>query len=264
VHPEILSLGPLHIRSFGLMLALSFLVGAALALGEARRKGIDETRLVNLILVILVTSIAGARAMYVGTHLAEFAGRPLAALALWEGGLTLYGGFAAGTLGGFLYMARAGLPPHLTADVLAPPFALGYGIARIGCFLNGCCFGLPAGAPWGVVFPAGSAPDLQFPGQALYPSQLYNSAAGIGLFLLLLWLRPRLKAPGQLWWGFVVLFSLIRIPIDQTRYYEPSAYLARWGGFGLTDSELLGFGLIVLGSVMFAWCGRRARGADGR
>lgn len=259
MYPEILALGPFHIRSFGLLLAAAFGVGAWLSLGEARRKGLDETKVVNLILVILLSSMLGARVFYVFTHWPEFANDPLAILRVWEGGLTLYGGLVLGTVAGFAYMARVGLPMGVTADVIAPSVALGTGIARIGCFLNGCCFGIPGHLPWCVRFPPGSPPDAEFPGQLLHPSQLYNAAAGVGLFLLLLWLRPRLKSPGQLWWAFVALFSLVRVPIDATRYYEPSAYLVRWGGGGLTDSEFVGIGLLLAGLIGFFLAGRKPR-----
>jgi phosphatidylglycerol:prolipoprotein diacylglycerol transferase len=257
VLPELLNFGPIHIRSFGLMLALAFVVGAWIALGEARRKGVDESKLLNLVLVILVASIVGARGFYAITHPAEFAGDPLGAFRLWEGGLTLIGGFVLGTAAGFAYMRYAGLPMHLTADVLAPSVALGSGIARLGCFLNGCCFGVPGHEAWCVRFPANSAAGMQFPGQALQPSQLFNAGAGVVLFFVLLWLRPRLKVPGQLWWSFVLLFSLVRIPIDQTRWYEPSAYVIRWGERGLTDSELVGLVLALLATGFLIVLGRR-------
>ena len=220
--PELFSFGPFHLRTFGAMLAVAFLVGAWIALGEARRRGIDETKLLNMVLVILVASIAGARGFYVWTHPAEHAGDPLAAFRLWEGGLTLIGGFVAGTVAGFAYMKIAGLPFGATADTVTPSVALGVAIARIGCFLNGCCFGLPGSAPWCVRFPSGTPPDLAFPGAHLHPSQLYNTFAFFALFGLTLWLRPRLKGDGQLWWLFVILFALVRFPIDATRYYEHS------------------------------------------
>ena len=257
--PELFSFGPFHVRTFGLMLALAFVVGAWLALGEARKKGVDESKLLNLVLVILVASVVGARGFYVITHAAEFSGDPLGAFRLWEGGLTLIGGFVLGTAAGFAYMKFAGLPFGPTADVLAPSVALGSGIARLGCFLNGCCFGVPGHEAWCVRFPAGSAAALQFPGQTLEPSQLFNAAAGIVLWLVLLWLRPRLKVPGQLWWTFVLLFSLVRIPIDQTRWYEPSAYVVRWGARGLTDSELVGIGLSLFSIVVLALLSRKGR-----
>jgi hypothetical protein len=73
--PEVFHLGPLHLRSFGVMLALAFLVGSWIALGQARKRGLDESKLLNLVLVILVSSIVGARGMYVLTHLSEVCGR---------------------------------------------------------------------------------------------------------------------------------------------------------------------------------------------
>jgi phosphatidylglycerol:prolipoprotein diacylglycerol transferase len=255
VLPELLHFGPFHLRSFGVMLALAFLLGTWIALKDARRRGLDESSVLNLVLVILVASIVGARGMYVVTHLAEFAGRPLAALAIWEGGLTLYGGLVLGTLAGFAFMARVGLPLGTTADALTPGVALGAGIARIGCFLNGCCYGLPSGLPWAVRFPAGSPPDLQFPGQALHPSQLYNSFAGLVLFGVVLWLRPRVKSPGRLWWTFVVLFLVVRIPIDETRYYEPSAYVWTSPLGPVTDSNAIGLAFLLVALVFWLRAG---------
>ena len=260
--PEVFHLGPLHLRSFGVMLAVAFLVGSWIALGEARRRGIDESKLLNLVLVILVSSIAGARGMYVLTHLPEFAGRPLNAIALWEGGLTLYGGFALGTIAGFAYMWKAGLPLGTTADVLTPSVAFGVGVARIGCFLNGCCFGVPGDSPWCVRFPAGSPPAAVFPGLPLEPSQLYNAAAAFGLFGLVLWLRPRMRAPGQLWWLFLALFMLVRIPIDATRYYEPSAYVLNSPFGPVTDSNVIGAVIFVVSVALFFLAGRAARKAE--
>jgi phosphatidylglycerol:prolipoprotein diacylglycerol transferase len=258
VLPELFSFGPFHLRTFGLTLALSFLVGTWLSLREARRRGIDETKLVNLVLVILVASIVGARGFYVATHPAETAGDPLAFFRLWEGGLTLIGGFVAGTIAGFAYMAKAGLPMGATADTVTPAVALGVGITRIGCFLNGCCFGVPCDLPWGVHFPPGSPPEAIYPGQALHPSQLYNAFAFFALFALLLWLRPRLKGDGQLWWLFVILFALVRFPVDATRHYEASAYVLRLGPWAITDSELIGIALVVVGTFFFVRAGRRA------
>jgi len=263
VYPELFSFGPFHLRTFGVLLSVSFLVGTWLSLKEARRRGIDETKLVNLVLVILVASVLGARGYYVATHAAETGGDPLAFFRLWEGGLTLIGGFVAGTIAGFAYMRIAGLPPGATADTVTPAVALGVGLTRVGCFLNGCCFGLPGHAAWCVRFPAGSPPDLQFPGQALHPSQLYNAFAFFAIAGLLVWLRPRLKGDGQLWWLFVILFVLVRIPIDATRYYEHSAYVLRRGGGGLTDSELIGLVLAAVAAVLFVRAGRRTGPAAG-
>ena len=100
MHPEILRWGLLRITSYGLMLAVAFLVGTWLALREARRLRLDEDRLVSLILVVLVAGVLGARALYVLEHIEEFRGSYLSVLALWQGGLTLYGGIVGGIAAG--------------------------------------------------------------------------------------------------------------------------------------------------------------------
>ena len=105
MHPEILHWGVLRITSYGLMLAIAFLVGTWLALRESRRLGLDEDRVVTVILVALVAGVVGARALYVAEHLRDFRGTYLSVLALWQGGLTLYGGIVAGTVAG-LFVAR--------------------------------------------------------------------------------------------------------------------------------------------------------------
>ena len=106
MHPELLHWGILHIRSYGLMLAIAFLAGTWLALLEARRRGLDEDRLVTVILLTLVASILGARALYVLEHIGEFRREWGSVLALWQGGLTLYGGVVLGTMVGLAAARR--------------------------------------------------------------------------------------------------------------------------------------------------------------
>ena len=100
--PDVFSWGVLHVRSYGLMLAIAFLVGTWLGLKEARRLGLDPDHLVTVVLVTLVSSVIGARLLYVLEHIGEFRGQWSSMLAVWQGGLTLYGGVVAGTLAALL------------------------------------------------------------------------------------------------------------------------------------------------------------------
>ncbi len=254
--PELFHFGPFHLRSFGVMLALAFLAGTWIALKEARRRGLDESYLLNLVLVILVASIVGARGMYAVTHTAEFDGRPLAVFAIWEGGLTLYGGLVLAILAGIAYCRWVGLPLWPVADTFAPAVALGMALGRVGCFLTGCCFGLPSKLPWAVHFPPHAYGSLQFPGEALQPSQLYFTVAELIILGVLLAARHRLRVPGQLWWLFVMLDSLTRYLIDFTRYYEPSAYIAP----GVEMSQAISIALFFVGLAMFLFLGSRETG----
>jgi hypothetical protein len=106
MHPEVLHVGFLHLRSYGLMMAIAFVVGTALSLREARRLSLDEDKVVNVILVTLVASVLGARMLYVLEHLGEFRREWTSVLALWQGGLTLYGGVVAGTFAGLVAARR--------------------------------------------------------------------------------------------------------------------------------------------------------------
>ena len=198
MHPEILHWGVLHIRSYGLMLAIAFLVGTWLALREARRLGLDEDRIVTVILIALVAGVVGARGLYVLQHLSSFRESYVSVLALWQGGLTLYGGVVLGTLGGLIAARRMGLPMWVVADALTPSLALGTVLGRTGCYLNGCCYGRPTELPWGVVFPHDSFAGLEFGSVPVHPTQLYFAAAGAGLFLLAWGLRRRVRVPGVL------------------------------------------------------------------
>ena len=250
MYPELAHWGFVHIRTYGLMLALAFLVGTWLGMREAKRLGLDEDRLVNVILIVLIASVLGARALYVLEHIQEFRREWGSVIALWQGGLTLYGGVIAGTIAGLLAAQRLGLPMWTVADALAPSLALGTGIGRVGCFLNGCCYGRPTTLPWGVHFPPDSFAGLEFGNAAVHPSQLYFAAAGVILFALLWGLRRRMTVPGVLFWTFIVLFGLVRIPLDMTRAYEPEAVVLHLSASDVTESQMSSLALALLGSLM--------------
>jgi phosphatidylglycerol:prolipoprotein diacylglycerol transferase len=257
VHPEIFHWGFLHVRSYGLMLAVAFLIGTWVAVRESRRLGLDEDKIVTMILVVLVSSVLGARALYVVEHIQEFRREWGSMLALWQGGLTLYGGVVAGTTAGLVAAKRLGLPVWTAADALAPSFALGAAFGRVGCFLNGCCYGRPTQLPWGVVFPPESFAGLEFGPAAVHPSQLYFAVAGLALFGIAWTLRRRLTVPGTLFWTVIVLFALVRIPLDLTRAYEPEAVVAHAGAIDVTESQLTSLALALFGTLMILRLRRR-------
>src|SRR5215831_7123800 len=189
MHPELWQWGPIHLRSYGVMLAVAFLVGTWIATREARLLRLDEDKLVTVILIALVSGVLGARLLYVLEHVDEFRREWGSVFALWQGGLTLYGGVVAGALGGLLTARRLGLPMWVAADALTPSVALGTMFGRVGCFLNGCCYGRPTHMPWGVVFPPDSYAGVEFGNAPLHPSQLYAAFAGLVLFFVFWGLR---------------------------------------------------------------------------
>lgn len=261
MHPELLHWGVLRITSYGLMLAVAFLVGTWLALRESRRLGLDEDRVVTVILVALVTGVVGARALYVVEHLRDFRGTYLSVLALWQGGLTLYGGIVAGTVGGLFVARQTGLPMWVTADALAPSLVLGTVFGRVGCFLNGCCYGHPTRLPWGVIFPADSFAGLEFGPVPVHPSQLYFALAGLVLFLVGWLLRRRLTVPGLLLWTLIALLALVRIPLDLTRVYEAEAMVVDLGLVRISESQVTSTAILLFSLLMIARLLRESRPA---
>lgn len=250
MYPELFHWGFLHVRTYGLLLAVAFLVGTWIALREARRLGLDEDHLVTVILVTLVASILGARALYVLEHIGDYRQSWGSVLAVWQGGLTLYGGVAAGTIVGLWSAKRLHLPMWTVADALAPSVALGTGFGRVGCFLNGCCYGRPTKLPWGVVYPPDSFPGLEFGDTPIHPAQLYFAVGGVILFVILWALRRHLRTPGVLFWLFIILFGAMRFFLDFTRAYEPAAIITQFGTTPITQSQAISVVMVLFGILM--------------
>jgi phosphatidylglycerol:prolipoprotein diacylglycerol transferase len=259
VIPTLFHIGPLEIHSYGLMLAVAFIVGMQVALSEAGQRKLDEGRLSALCLWIMVLAIAGSRLLYVASHHESYAGRWGDAFKLWEGGLTMYGGFLAALGGSLLYLRRHRMPVLTVCDAFSPAIALGSGITRLGCFLNGCCFGRPCHLPWAITFDPDSFAGTTYPGVPLHPTQLYLALAGFASFALLWSLRRRLTRPGQLFFLFLLIESTSRFVIDFFRHYEPGGESIRVLGAQLSLTQVLCLGLAAL--AIGGLAGRSARRA---
>jgi phosphatidylglycerol:prolipoprotein diacylglycerol transferase len=246
MHPEIARFGPLHLKFYGLALTLSFLIGTFVSLRRARKVGVSEDVMVWLSLVVLVLAVAGSRALYVFTHLEEFSGGPLSYFRLWEGGLTMYGGLVAAVVGGIAFLKTQRQRVWQVVDIVAPALALGEAITRLGCFMNGCCFGTPSRLPWAVRFPGDSFAAMVFPGVAVHPSQLYSAAGALVVFFVVLWLDRRRTYEGQLFWWCVLLLSLVRFFVDFTRHYGEGDYVGKLDALSFNNNQLIAVILIIV------------------
>ncbi|HTY08726.1 MAG TPA: prolipoprotein diacylglyceryl transferase [Candidatus Edwardsbacteria bacterium] len=252
--PDILTIGPLTLHSYGLMLAIAFLAGTAVIQRLAKPRGMDADAILDFALVVMVAAIVGSRAFYVLSHLDDYRANYWSMLAVWEGGLTFYGGVLLAVPAAILFMRRRKLPLWPLADLVAPAFALGVGFGRLGCFLNGCCFGRPSTLPWAVRFPANSAAGATL-GCPVQPTQLYESLFGFALFALLLCLIRKKTFPGFMFCLFIALYAVWRFGLDFLRWYEPSQYTA----LGLTNNQWVSV-LLLAGSAVTAWVLSRPRG----
>jgi phosphatidylglycerol:prolipoprotein diacylglycerol transferase len=261
MYPTILRIGSLGLHSWGLLLAIAFLVGIAVAYRRAQTRNVRPQKIVDLAVVVIVAAVVGGRIAFVLGHLPDFRETPLEVFAIWRGGMTFYGGAILAFVAGVLYVKRHKLNVWQVADIIAPSLAFGLFLARIGCFLNGCCFGEPTQLPWGIVFPYGSyAEQIYGSGVHIHPTQLYSSLAGLAMFFLLFWMEKWWLFDGSLFWRFVIMYSLWRIYVDVLRYCEPST-LHRIGGLTVTESQLISAGLLVVSAIMLLLLSRAKRRA---
>jgi phosphatidylglycerol---prolipoprotein diacylglyceryl transferase len=197
------------------MLMLAFLAGTAVAVRLARLRGISSEHVLDLTAIILVAGIVGARLLYLALQWSYFRENPTHIWRLWEGGLSFQGGLVAALLAGAVYCHRRGLSFQAMGDVIAPGAALGYAIGRVGCFLNGCCYGAPTDLPWACQF---HDPPITGPlTPPSHPTQLYASLASLVMFGLLLGIFRRQRVTGQVLWSYLLFYAVYRFAIEFLR-----------------------------------------------
>lgn len=231
--PVLFSVGPFEVYSYGLMLAVAFIVGIIIVTREAPKQGLDEDAIFTLSLLVIIAALIGARAGFVLQNLSHFAKHPKEILMVEEGGLSLHGGLVFAVLAGFWYTRRKELNFGKVANLVAPVIALGTAIGRIGCFLNGCCFGKEAVPPWGLSF-AGELP--------VYPIQLWESGLCFLLFLGL-WKYRHNRRSGELFLFYIIGYSLIRFFIEFWRWGNPIF-------LGLTLAQWVSLGLVAMAAII--------------
>ena len=206
----IIHLGTLEISTYAVMLSLGACFGFWMTTREAERKGQDVVEVLKLTALAFAAGIVGARGLVWLASPEIYGQRPFSSIfLLWDrSGMSFFGGLALAAVAGVLYGRARGLDLWEIADTLAFAFLPAMAIARLGCFLNGCCYGKATAAPWGIV--AGGAPNTVNFDIPSHPTQLYEAAAALLLFALLRRMRPRRRFAGQLAVSFLVGYPLFR------------------------------------------------------
>ncbi len=255
MHPVLFHIGPVAVHSYGTLLMLGFIAGILLCGREAKRLRLPDELAVDLGLWVLVGSIIGARGLFVALNWGDFAARPQEALFVWQtGGLSFHGGLLGGIVAALLLGWRRKISFWSIADMAAPGIALGYAIARIGCFLNGCCYGAPTSPRWaflGVRFPL--FPDSNIMTEPSHPTQIYSALGSVLIMAVLLWARPRFPARGQLFLLYLALYSVLRSAVEVLR----RGYTAQVAFDGVTQAQVLSAVLFVAAICGIVWLGRK-------
>ncbi|MGB9698401.1 MAG: prolipoprotein diacylglyceryl transferase [Thermodesulfobacteriota bacterium] len=212
MYPVLLKIGSFTLHTYGVLLAIGFLLAVLVALKEARRVNIDPNIVMDLAFYILISALIGSRLFYVLTNWDEFRDEPISIFLFWRGGLVFYGGLIFAFIVGFWYVKKKRLKFTPLADLVAPSIPLGQAIGRLGCFSAGCCYGKPAEIPWAVTFrdPQTLAPR----GIPIHPTQLYESLATFSIFLILIIMRRRDHFQGKLFWYYLLFYATARFIIE--------------------------------------------------
>jgi phosphatidylglycerol:prolipoprotein diacylglycerol transferase len=232
ISPNIIEIGPLQIRWYGLMYVLGFLASYFLIAKQDKAKhlGLQGAQLQNLVFFLAIGLIIGARLGYIFfyqfSNLGDYISDPLEIIAVWHGGMSFHGGLAGALLGGILFCRLNRLPLWEVGDTVIVTAPIGIGLGRLGNFINGELFGRPGSVPWAMVFPDGGPTPR-------HPSQLYEAALeGVLLFIILWSVKDRPARPGSLVCLFFGGYGILRFFVEFFRQPDPQLNLL-WGLFSM-------------------------------
>jgi len=233
MYPEICTIGPFTVYSYGLMLALAFMASIALARIQAKRENISQDLIFNFSFLIFVSGIIGARIFYIIENAGYYIKRPIDIIMLQQGGLSWFGGLTFSIVCGIIYLKKKRVLVYKIFDLIAPFLALAQSIGRVGCLLNGCCFGRVS--KFGIYFPVHNA--------VIIPTQIYSSLALVLIFIILRFLQDKPHREGKIFFAYLLLYSLKRFFIEFWRADNPSVL------FGLTLFQALSIIIFCLSLV---------------
>lgn len=218
MRPVLFHIGSFPVYSYGVMLFIAFMAGVFVARAEMKRRGLDGSYIYLIASVAAITGVIGARIFYILGNLDTFSGNWGQVFDLNMRGLVFYGGLALAVPSCLLLVRSLKLPLGAVADAVGLAMPLSLAIARVGCFLNGCCGGKPSGLPWAVTFPGSST--------SVHPVQLYEIVLDLAAFALLLWARKRLRRDWDLFLLSLASYGLIRFVMEFFRVHtDPNAAL---------------------------------------
>ncbi len=256
MYPIVFHIGSFAVHSYGVMMALAFLAGLWTATLRARREKISGERVADVTLWLMVGAILGARIVYVTTYWKqEFADQPFSEIFMIQhGGLVYYGGLIGATIAGMIYIHWKKMPLWKTADVFAPSIALGSVFGRIGCLLNGCCYGRACSLPWAISFPADN--PLHPPTTPVHPTEIYDALLNLVLYVFLAWLFRRKKFDGQIFATYLIIYAVFRSIVEYFRGDYPPDHVHFT--FGLTSAQLVSVPIFIIGLALAAVLSRRS------
>ena len=252
-----IALGPMPIHSYGVMIVISFLAGMWLVRRRAKLYGFNPDKVLDMGFWGLIAGVIGARIAFILQELPYYLKHKNELYSLQFSGLTSFGGEILAVIAIIVWARRNkfGIVPIL--DLAGPGYVLGYAIGRIGCFLNGCCYGgvCSPNLPWAVKFPDAVGYH--------HPAQLYDTLMNLAALGVLLWAERHRLLPGRLAALTLILHGLARFIYEFWRegtdeqVKQGLASSTYWGKLPITQGHAMALVLIVIGIVWYVRAGRK-------
>jgi phosphatidylglycerol:prolipoprotein diacylglycerol transferase len=245
---DMIQIGPLHFRTWGLLVGLGLGVGLIVASMASRRRGLSTEKLYALAAIGIIAGLFGSKLLWAlqPAEMAATLSRPWRAFAVWQGGLTLVGGLIFGFGAALIYAWRARVPVRRTFDAIALAVGPAIAVGRIGCYLTGLHPGKPTSLPWGIYYL----------GAVRHPIPSYESLLGVGLFVLALVLYRRRLPAGVVGLSVGLTYLVGRSLLDLLRATGISQADPRLLG-GLTLTQTVTVVAAPILAVLIVWLVRR-------
>jgi phosphatidylglycerol:prolipoprotein diacylglycerol transferase len=245
-----LQVGSLTIHWYGVCVALGFVAALWTASRRGILAGVSAEKVADAGPWLIIGALVGARILYVISYwdksFAHLDHPFLEIFTIWKGGLVFYGGLMGSSLACVIYTYKNKIPLWRFADVLAPSVALGHAFGRIGCLMNGCCYGRECNLPWAIRFPVGHE---TYP-HGVHPTQIYESALNFALYAGLAWFFRRRKFDGQVFAGYLIGYAFVRSTVELFRGdYPPEYYVHGWW----TPAHWVSVAILVAGIMLYSW-----------
>jgi len=198
MYPTLFKLGNITIHSYGLMVALGYLLAIFIIHLEAKRRGLNSNLALDLGLTAMICGTLGSKLIFILRNWSYYSKNPVEILLGFGEGFIFYGGLVLGAIGVILVSHFKKISIKTIADICAPAIPLGHTIGRIGCLLRGCCFGKPTTLPWAIYLE----------GAFRHPTQIYHIAHNFLIFIILWLIRKRIKVEGNLLLIYLLLYGI--------------------------------------------------------
>lgn len=245
--PTLFEIGPVPVRSFGLMVALALFVGVVRLSMSFQRKGIDPKLAERYVTAAGLSGLLGARLWYIGENWTSLR-HDLSSALFASAGFTFYGGFIIAAIVVYLLARRDGTNVATLCDCLGPSLALGYAVGRLGCQLSGDGdYGSATNSFWGMSYATGIVPTLA--GERVYPTPLFESTISLLIVFILSYVEKSesvFTGRFQRFGLYLTLISLERVFVEMLRI-NPAVL------WGLSEAQVIGCVFFMCGVLLLAW-----------